>query len=228
MRRRGLARQKDGSRFWTHFGISALRDEAGDLRGFAVVMRDISERKRAEEKFRLVVESAPNAMVMVDRTGRIVLVNAQTEKLFGYGRGELLGQSVELLVPERFRGAHPDHRAGFFAHPEARAMGVGRDLSGRRKDGSEFPVEIGLNPIATDEGLLVLSAIVDITERRRAEEELRRAHDELEVRVRQRTAELARANDALQGEIGERTRAEEALRTQSNVLRRSSTTCPPP
>ena len=99
----GWRRRKDGSRFWTHFGISALRDEAGDLRGFAVVMRDISERKRAEEKFRLVVESAPNAMVMVDRTGRIVLVNVQTEKLFGYGRDELLGQSVELLVPEWFR-----------------------------------------------------------------------------------------------------------------------------
>ncbi len=214
----GWRLHKDGSRFWAHFGVSVLRDEAGDLRGFAVVMRDISERKRAEEKFRLVVESAPNAMVMVDRTGRIVLVNAQTEKLFGYGRGELLGQAVELLVPERFR-AHPEHRAGFFAHPEARAMGVGRDLSGRRKDGSEFPVEIGLNPIATDDGLLVLSAIVDITERRRAEEELRRAHDELEVRVRQRTAELATANDALQVEIGERTRAEEALRKQSNVLR---------
>ncbi|MBV8075656.1 MAG: PAS domain S-box protein, partial [Planctomycetaceae bacterium] len=215
----GWRLRKDGSRFWAQFGISALRDEAEDLRGFAVVMRDITERKRAEEKFRLVVESAPNAMVMVDRTGRIVLVNAQTEELFGYRRDELLGQPVELLVPEWFRGAHPDHHAGFYAHPEARAMGVGRDLSGRRQDGSEFPVEIGLNPIATDEGLLVLSAIVDITERRRAEEELRRAHDELEVRVRQRTAELARANDALQVEIAERTRAEEALRTQSNVLR---------
>ena len=174
----GWRLRKDGSRFWAQFGISALRDEAGDLRGFAVVMRDITERKRAEEKFRLVVESAPNAMVMVDRTGQIVLVNAQTEKLFGYRRDELLGQSVELLVPERFRAAHPEHRAGFCAHPEARAMGVGRDLSGRRQDGSEFPVEIGLNPIATDEGLLVLAAIVDITERKRSEQELaRRAQD---------------------------------------------------
>ena len=138
-----------------------------------VAARDITVRKQAEEKFRLVVESARNAMVMIDCTGRIVLVNTQTEKLFGYGRGEMLGQSVELLVPERFRGEHVDHRADFFAHPEARTMGVGRDLSGRRKDGSEFPVEIGLNPIVTDEGLLVLSAIVDITGRKQAREALR-------------------------------------------------------
>src|SRR5205085_1886995 len=90
--------------------------------------------------------------------------------MFGYRRGELLGQSLELLLPERFRGKHPDYRTGFFAQPEARAMRAGRDLYGRRQDGSEFPVEIGLNPIQTEDGLLVLSAIVDITERKRAEE----------------------------------------------------------
>ncbi|MBV8316104.1 MAG: PAS domain S-box protein, partial [Planctomycetaceae bacterium] len=171
-------RTKDGRILDISLSVSPVCDLEGHIIGASKVARDITERVRAEEKFRLVVESAPNAMVMVDRTGRIVLVNAQTEELFGYRRDELLGQPVELLVPERFRAAHPDHHAGFFAHPEARAMGLGRDLSGRRQDGSEFPVEIGLNPIATDEGLLVLAAIVDITERKRSEQELaRRAQD---------------------------------------------------
>src|SRR5207244_2719246 len=101
---------------------------------------DITERKQAAERFRLVVEAAPNAMVMVNLVGKISLVNAQAEKLFGYNRDELLGQSVEFLVPDRFRAAHPGHRAGFFAEPSTRAMGAGRDLYGLGKDGREIPI----------------------------------------------------------------------------------------
>jgi len=132
------------------------------------------ERKRVADRFRLAVESAPNAMVMADRHGKIVLVNSQGMKMFGYKGNELVGQLVDVLVPQRFRGGHPEHRTGFSARPHARPMGAGRDLYAVRKDGSEFPVEIGLNPIETDEGLLVLSAIVDITTRKAAEEEIRR------------------------------------------------------
>src|SRR5262249_9087602 len=146
------------------------RDAQGNILGVIGISRDISERKRAEERFRLVVELAPSGMLMINREGRIILVNALTEKMFGYGRGELLGQPIELLVPDRFRGDHPAYRAGFFANATARAMGGGRELYGQRRDGSEFPVEIGLTPIEMAEGLFVLSAIVDISERKRAEE----------------------------------------------------------
>jgi PAS domain S-box-containing protein len=162
--------RKDGSRFWARVVITPLYDKTGQLRGFAKVTRDITEGMRAQERFRQAVESAPNGMVMINPEGKIILVNAQTEKLFGYRRDELLGQPVELLVPERFRNTHPAFRTGFFANPQVRSMGVGRELYGQRKDGSEFPVEIGLNPIKTDEGLMVLSSIVDITERKRITE----------------------------------------------------------
>src|SRR5262249_11711912 len=111
----------------------------------------------------------PNAIVMVNAEGSIVLVNSRAEQTFGYSREELVGRPVELLVPERFRAEHPGLRAGFFASPSARPMGAGRDLYGRRQDGSELPVEIGLTPIQTSEGLHVLAAIADITERKRAE-----------------------------------------------------------
>jgi PAS domain S-box-containing protein len=148
------------------------------LPGLAAVNRhlqqEIQERKRAEQWFQLVVESAPSGLIMIDQTGRIVLVNSQTEHMFGYTRDELLGYSVEMLVPERFRKQHPSYREGYFVNPKARAMGMGRDLFGQRKDGSEFPVEIGLNPLRTSEGCFVLSAIVDITARRQAEERFRR------------------------------------------------------
>jgi PAS domain S-box-containing protein len=137
-------------------------------------------------------------MVMIDAEGRIVLVNRQAEQLFGYPRDELLGQSLELLVPERLRSKHPDYRTRFALNPTVRTMGVGRDLHGRRKDGSEFPVEIGLTPIRTEEGLFVLSAIVDITERKRAEHEIRTLNAELEGRVRERTAQLEAANKELE------------------------------
>ena len=134
---------------------------------------EITERKRAEEHFRLVVEAAPSAMIMVDQHGRMTLINQQAEQLFGYTRDELLDQPVEVLVPERYRAAHPGHRGSFFQHPASRAMGAGRDLYGLRKDSSEVPIEIGLNPIKTNEGSFVLASIIDITERKRGEEQLR-------------------------------------------------------
>lgn len=137
------------------------------------------ERRRAESWFREAVEASPNGIVMVAADGRITLMNSQAERMFGYSRAELLGQPVELLLPERFRETHPEHRRRFLLDPQVRAMGAGRELFGRRKDGTEFPVEIGLNPLRTDEGLMILSAIVDITQRKRAEEALRLSEERL-------------------------------------------------
>lgn len=133
-----------------------------------------------EALFRAVVESAPNGVVMVDSAGIIVLVNRETERLFGYARSELLGSSIDALVPGRFRAQHPRERDEFFGNPHSRAMGAGRDLYGVRKDGTEIPVEIGLNPIATEGGLFVLASVVDISARKQAEEELRQSNEELE------------------------------------------------
>jgi PAS domain S-box-containing protein len=162
-------------------------DASGRLVGAVLVIRDVSERTRSEERFRLAVEAAPNAMIMTDREGRIVLVNSKAEELFGYAREEMHGAPIEILVPERFRHSHPNSRAAFYGAMKNRAMGAGRDLYGLRRDGSEFPVEIGLNPIETAQGVFVLSAIVDVTERRRAEEVLR-----------QRSEALARSNEDLE------------------------------
>jgi len=158
-------RRKDGGVI--HVEVSAKRLNNGDIQ---TTVQDISERKDAELRFRAMVDGAPNAMIMVDQQGMIALVNPQTEKLFGYGRDELLGKSVELLIPDRYRAGHPRLRSGYNHDPRIRSMGVGRDLFGLRKDGREVPVEIGLNPITTPEGPFVLASIIDITERRAAEE----------------------------------------------------------
>jgi PAS domain S-box-containing protein len=163
--------RKDGAEVPIEIGLNPIETEAGTFVLASII--DISERKRADERFRLVVEAAPSAMIMIDNQGLISLVNTQTERLFGYTRTELLGQRMEKLVPQRYRVSHPDLRRDFFANPSTRSMGAGRDLYGLRKDGSEMPIEIGLNPIDTAEGAFVLASIIDITERKRAESQLR-------------------------------------------------------
>ena len=140
---------------------------------------DITERKQAEQKFRGLLESAPDAMIVMNREGRIVLVNAQLEKLFGYQREEILGQEVEILVPERFRGRHPQHRDGFFAQPGCGRWVKAWDCTDVGKMESNFPVEISLSPLETEDGTLVSGAVRDVTERTRAEEALRQAQSDL-------------------------------------------------
>src|SRR5574341_1250611 len=158
----------------------------------------IAGRKREEEWVRRLLEAAPDAMVINNSKGEIILINSQAEQLFGYTREELLGQPVELLVPERLRSQHREHRVRYFEAPRSRGMGAGPTLYGLRKDGTELPVEISLAPCEIEGDILVLSAIRDITERKRVEEALQKAHHELEERVRERTAELDKARERLQ------------------------------
>jgi PAS domain S-box-containing protein len=194
-------RRRDGSSFWA---ATTIRRRDAPEAGFVVLIQDLTDRRRGQDelrvarqelqqrvaelaelrrrsqgaddqRFRRVVEAAPHAMVMINRFGRIELVNAQAERVFGHAREEMLDQPVEMLVPQRFRGRHPGLRGGFFAAPLSRPMAAGRDLFGLRRDGSEFPVEIGLNPIETEDGPMVLSAILDLSARVQLEALLRQA-----------------------------------------------------
>jgi PAS domain S-box-containing protein len=162
-----FACRKDGTEFPVEISLSPLETPAGVLTISAI--RDVSARKGAEAKFRALLELAPDAMVIVNLAGEIVLVNAQTERMFGYDRQELLGQPVEMLVPLQYRRAHVGYRTAYTASAHARPMGAGLELFGVRKDGREFPVEISLSPLETEEGTLVASAIRDMTDRKQAE-----------------------------------------------------------
>lgn len=168
-----FALRRDGTEVPVEIGLAPI-DVAGAIHVVATVV-DLTERRLAETRFRVAVESSPHAIAMVDENGIIVLANHELERLFGYTRSELLGRSIDSLVPERLRDAHPDHRSAFARDPRPRAMGTGRSLFGVRKDGQEVPVEIGLAPIESRDGLLVLASVVDITERQRAEDRFRRA-----------------------------------------------------
>ena len=176
-------RRKSGEEFPVEVSLSPLDTDDGLVVISAV--RDVSDRLNATRRFRALLEAAPDAIVITDAQGRIVLVNSQTDALFGYGREELIGRAVEVLLPERLRHSHVAHREGFSAHPKFRAMGAGLELFARHKDGREFPVEVSLSPISTEEGMLTSAAIRDITDRKAVER-----------RLQEQNLELARASEA--------------------------------
>jgi diguanylate cyclase (GGDEF)-like protein/PAS domain S-box-containing protein len=160
-----------------NFSLVPVRDDQGRVSYVLAEGRDITAQKRIEAKFQGLVEAAPDAMVGVDDRGLIQLANRQTEVLFGYDREELIGRPIEILVPERFQGVHASHRERYSAHPQTRPMGAGLEMAGRRKDGTEFPVDISLSFIETEQGPLVTAAVRDSTERIRAERALRESEE---------------------------------------------------
>ncbi|MFI5761043.1 PAS domain S-box protein [Streptomyces sp. NPDC051563] len=168
--------RRDGREFPVEISLSPLQTADGLLISAAV--RDVSERKAAEELFRALLEAAPDAMVIVDDRGTIQLVNAQTEALFGHTRADLLGRPVEILVPERFRGHHSHFRQGYFVDRQVRPMGAGLELHGLCRDGREFPVEISLSPLETSDGTLVSAAIRDVSDRKAAEDKLAELYEQ--------------------------------------------------
>jgi PAS domain S-box-containing protein len=186
------ALHKDGHEFPVEISLSPFETKDGTLVSSAI--RDITSRKRSEQRFRNLLESAPDAMIVVDRAGKMILANAQVERLFGYTKSDLLGQPIEILIPQRFRQRHPAHRGDYFSNPRVRPMGPGLELCGLHRDGHEFPVEISLSPLDMGEEALVCSAIRDVTERKKKEDEFK----ELDRQLRHQNSELLAINRELE------------------------------
>jgi PAS domain S-box-containing protein len=190
-------RRKEGGTFTARVMLTPRRRVDGSVTGYLLISRDITVEQRLAADWKRsqyilsVLESAPDAMVIINADGEIVLANAETERLFGYTRHELVGSPVEMLMPARYQGRHPEHRSGFFAEPRARPMGAALELYGQRRDGVEFSIEISLSPLETADGLLATAAIRDVTERRRVEQDLRDANAKLEEASRAKDGFLA-------------------------------------
>jgi PAS domain S-box-containing protein len=190
-------RRKDGSGFTARVVLTPRWDTRKRFVGFLLISSDITKEVRLNRElarmrtYQSLLESTPDAMVVANSAGKIELANAETEKLFGYRREELVGQPVQLLIPARYHARHSEQEAGFFAKPRLRPMGVGLELTAIRSDGVEFPVEISLSPLETEEGRLVLAAIRDVTARKRFEQELREANVQLETASRAKDRFLA-------------------------------------
>ena len=198
-----LRKRKDGSLVYVDISSRAVRDASGKIQFLLSTKKDVShlkvlrDAKLVEARFRNLIESVPDAIVIINATGRIVLANSQAEKLFDYASGDLVTQSIEILLPDRFRGGHVGHRTHYFAQPRTRSMGAGLELYGRRRDGAEFPVEISLSPLETDEGVLVMSAIRDITDRRQIERVLQEKNIELQNAAQAKNRFLANMSHEL-------------------------------
>ena len=165
-----------------------------DIRSRRKAQREIFDLTRAERRFRELLEAAPDAIIEIDREGRVILLNAVTEKMFGYGREELLGKSMDVLLPEHLRAGHGKHRANYWAHPVTRPMGIDLALLGQRNDGSTFPVEISLSPVHSEDGMRVTAVIRDITDRKQAEDKLRALREEYTRELELRNEEIEQAN----------------------------------
>jgi protein-histidine pros-kinase len=205
-------RRKDGSEFRAEIALIPIKTDGGIL--VASTVREVNATDESEAYFRTMLESAPDAMIIVDDRGKIAIVNAQAEDMFGYGRDELLGHRVEMLLPERARVDHKKHRRIFTATPEVRPMGPDLELVGLRKDGSEFPVEISLSPVMTSSGAFVSSVIRDVTERKRMEREIIAARQAAERAQKANTAFLAAASHDLRQPV-------QALSLLNGALRRT-------
>jgi len=205
-------RRKDGSCFRAEIALTPISTEAGLL--VASTIREVNAADESEAYFRMLLESAPDAMIIVDDKGKIAIVNAQAVEMFGYHRDELLGQKIEMLLPRRIRDRHRNHRRRFAASPELRPMGPDLDLIGRRKDGSEFPVEISLSPVGTSSGTFVSSVIRDVTDRKRMEQEIIAARQAAERAQKANTAFLAAASHDLRQPV-------QALSLLNGALRRT-------